>query len=351
MRHRNGGTEACRKRLASPAVTPIVDAHLDLAYLASRGVDLCRPSPDPGTIGVTLPALRQGGVRLVFATIFTESVDPGIDRALDAWEYAGASDLRGAATAGERQLGLYALLERTGTVRIVRSRRDLEPLEDDGPLRVVILMEGADPISAPEDAARWFDAGVRVVGLSWARGSRYAGGNAMPGGLTADGRRLLAALESLGAVLDCSHLSDQAFDEALDSFGGPIVATHSNARALLEPSERHLRDDQARRIAERDGIVGLNLYGKFLASGRAATADDALAHLEHWRALIGASHVGLGSDFDGGFGPRDCPEGLRRPEDLPHLLERLGSAGWSAGEVRDFACESWLRLLRRALPA
>lgn len=328
----------------------IVDAHLDLAYLAVRGVDLTRPSPDPDAIGVTLPALRAGGVRLIFGTIFTEQVEREPARALEPWEYAGPDDRSGAAEAGLRQLNLYHLLERTGTIRVVRSKHDLDPIDDGGPLRVVILMEGCDPIESPEAVRRWFDAGVRIFALSWAQGSRYAGGNAAPGGMTSEGRRLLRELEALGAIVDLSHLSDEAFDETLECFGGAVIASHSNARALLDPSPRHLRDDQARRIADRDGVIGLNLYGRFLASARPATIDDAQRHLEHWRRVVGAGHIGLGSDFDGGFGPSECPAGLRRPEDLPRLLALLRARGWSDDEIRRFACDSWLSLLRRSLP-
>jgi len=327
---------------------PIVDGHLDLAYLAERGVDLRSPTNDPAKACVNLPALAAGGVRLALATIFTESIDEARDP--DAWEYRGIADVEGARRAGMRQLARYHELERDGKIRIVRRRGDLEPLDDAGPLRVVILIEGADPVADADDLAHWVEGGVRLAALAWAKGSRFSGGNAAPGPLTRAGRELLASMASLGVVLDCSHLSDESFDEALDRFPGRVVASHSNCRALLEPSERHLRDDQIRRLADRDGVIGLNLYGRFLASGRAATIDDAVRHATRLRDLAGATRVGLGSDFDGGFTPMECPEGLRRPEDLRALGAALRAAGFREDEIRSFASESWLRLLRHALP-
>lgn len=335
-------------RLTLGRVEPIIDAHLDLAYLAERGIDLLSPSTNPDVSAVNLPALDAGGVRLVFATIFTESVDA--TRNPEPWEYCGPDDAERAQRAGERQLERYLELERRSVIRIVRCASDLQPLADDGPLQVVILMEGADPISDAAPFRRWFDAGVRIVALAWARGSRFSGGNAAPGPITPRGLELLEEMESCGAILDCSHLSDDSFDQALDRFGGSIIASHSNCRALLESTQRHLRDDQIERIAERAGVIGLNLYGKFLASGRAATMDDAVAHCLRLRELAGADRIGLGSDLDGGFAPTECPEGLRRPEDLHGLLAALGIAGFEQSEVRSFANGSWLGLLRRALP-
>ncbi len=343
---------------------PFVDGHLDLAYLAERGVDLRSPSPDPHRACVNLPALAAAGVRLAFGTIFTESIDEasaagpddgrmaGMDepRVPESWEYRGPADLDGARRAGERQLRIYQDLERDGSIRIVRRRGDLQPLDDGGPLRVVILMEGADPIASAAELPRWFDAGVRLVALAWAKGSRYSGGNARPGPLTDAGRELLQAMESLGVILDASHLPDLAFDEALERFSGRVVASHSNCRALLEPSQRHLRDDQVRRIAERDGVIGLNLYGAFLANGREATIDDAVHHVLRLRHLAGAGRVGLGSDLDGGFPPTACPEGLRRPEDLPALSAALTRSGVTTEELRLFEHGAWLRFLSSSLP-
>lgn len=345
---------------------PIIDAHLDLAYLAQRGVDLTRPSPDEERYGVNLPAMRAGGVRLAFATIFTESVarGSGAGGVLEPWEYAGPEDVDGARRAAFAQLEIYRTLEERGEISIVETADDLAGLtaEIEGkgsstttssvlPIPLVLMIEGADALRDGSDLAEFFDAGVRIIALSWARGSRHSGGNAMPGGLTASGRSLLDAMASRGVILDVSHFSDESFTEALDHFDGAVIASHSNARALLEPSQRHLRDDQAKCVAERGGVIGVNLFGRFLASGRKATMDDALRHLEHWRALVGAKHVGIGSDFDGGFTPLDCAEGLGRPEELPNLLEALRGAGWSDAEVRNVACESWLTLLRRSLPA
>ncbi|HMN95593.1 MAG TPA: membrane dipeptidase [Phycisphaerales bacterium] len=333
----------------------IVDGHLDLATIGLCGRDLLaeRAADDSGC--VTIPALRRGGVGLVLATIFTErGGSPG-----DPVAYPEDDDGRAAEIAGRRQLDLYRDLEARGAIRLVRTAAELPSgaLRAGDPLPALLLMECADPIRTVDDAAWWFDAGVRIVGLAWARGSRAAGGNAAPGGLSPLGRELVAAFDELGIIHDVSHLSSAGFDELLARATGAVVASHSNCRALMrradgaEGGERHLSDAQIRALAARDAVIGLNLFGRFLHPSERATIDDCVAHLEHVAAVAGTRRMAaLGSDLDGGFGPAELPEGVDDPERLPSLPAALASRGWSAAEVEGFAHRNWLRLLRQALP-
>lgn len=326
------------------------DAHLDLAYLAVSGRDLRQPAPagPDGEITrcVSLPALREGRIDVVFATIYTE---PSDGETVGAWCYRDSSDVDGASQAGLRQLRVYQELEAQHEATIVREAADLER---DGPRpKLVLLMEGADPIRGPEELDNWFDAGLRMVGLTWAMGTRYAGGNARAGGLTQPGRELVRALDARGMIHDLSHLADDAFDAVLELATGPVMASHSNCRALLSNNQRHLRDDQVRRIAERGGMIGVNLFSRFLATGRRATIDDVIAHIERLCELMGGhSSVGLGSDMDGGFTPDDLPIGLDHPSKLGSLASALRARGWSDKEVRGFAGENWRRWLKQTLP-
>ncbi|MCA9286612.1 MAG: membrane dipeptidase [Phycisphaerales bacterium] len=325
----------------------IADAHLDLAYLAVAGRDLTAELPAASGGCVSFPALRRGGVRLALGTIFTE---PGAPEA--PYGYADHDDTARAEAVGRAQMDTYRRWEEQGHVRLVRCRADLDGWDDGGPLRVVILMEGADPIVSPDAVADWVEAGMRAIGLSWAHGSRYSGGNARAGGLTPAGRELVAALDAHGIVHDLSHLSDESFDDMLAIARGPIFASHSNCRSLLSPSVRHLRDDHIAAIATRGGVVGLNLCTNFLADDRRATVDDCIRHLDHAAAHAGGRRfVCLGSDMDGGFGPENLPAGVDAPERLAHLLQALGQHGWSQEEVRAFASTNLLEFLRRALPA
>ncbi len=324
-----------------------IDGHLDLAYLALLGRDLTSPCPDPLLGSVSLPELRAGGVEIAFATIFTEPNDDARDRPA---VYAGIDDLDGAEAAGRRQLEIYQRLEADGELRFVRTRSDLEVVDAVVP-GIVLLMEGADPIRTPAEVPWWYDRGLRLVGLSWSMGTRYAGGNQRLGPLTPLGIELVQALDECGIIHDASHLSDEALDGLLEVARGPLVATHSNCRALVDQSQRHLRDDHVRAIAERDGVIGLNLFSKFLVPAGRASIGDCVAHIERLAELMGHRRgVALGTDMDGGFGPGDLPLGLDHPRKLDALAEALRAAGWSDQDVEGFAYANWLRLLTRALP-
>ncbi|MHC4220318.1 MAG: dipeptidase [Planctomycetota bacterium] len=324
-----------------------IDGHLDLAYLALCGRDLRVACSDPATGCVSLPALREAGVEVVGATIFTE---PGVTDRTQGYGYPGSDDLDAAVEAGRRQLEVYAGLEADGEIDIVRARRDLVGVSGRPGPRVVLLMEGADPIRTPQDAEWWFAEGVRMVGLTWAAGTRYAGGNQSPGPLTSRGVDLVTAMDALGIIHDASHLADQAFDGLVAHTRGPIVASHSNCRALAGDAERHLRDEQIAEISRRDGIVGLNLYARFLSPAGQAAISDCVAHVERVCEIMGHRRgVGLGSDMDGGFPPGKLATGLDHPRKLEALAGALRAAGWPDEDIDGFRHDNWRRFLERAL--
>ena len=333
------------------------DAHLDLAYLAEIGRDMhAEPGDARGRLhpaSVTLPGLRAGRVRACLATVFTEPVSPDqTDPETGAFAYP-AGDVDAAERAGLRQLKLYHAWRGAGAIA---GLYDADAPED--VLRAGVLLENADPVRSPEDLATWAEGGVVAVGLCWALPSRYAAGNASePGaagdGLTSAGRDMVAAIDQAGLVHDLSHLSQRSTEELLGLAQGRLIASHSNARALLpgltpKVAQRHLADATIKAIVDRDGIVGINLYSTFLregATGRVrASVDDVIAHAEHVCAIAGdRRHVGLGSDMDGGFGADRLPEGINGPSDLEKLAEALSSRGWSGEEVAGFCFANWAR--------
>lgn len=321
------------------------DGHLDLAYLAVRGQDLCREPADPALGCLSLPALRQARVELIFGTIFTE---PGISGEAHPHGYADSNDLQGAEAAGLRQVKLYEQLREQQAISIVRAASELD--QPGASPKLIMLMEGADPIRSPDDVLAWYERGVRIVGLTWAMGTRYAGGNVDGGPLTPLGRAMIRALDAVGTIHDASHLSDAAFDALLEHATGRIIASHSNCRALVDNKQRHLRDDQIKAIAERGGVIGLNLFGRFLAVGRRATIADCVAHVNRIVELMGHRRgVALGSDMDGGFGPAELPVGLDHPTKLNALADALHDAGWADDEIEGFAYGNWRRFIEQAL--
>lgn len=316
------------------------DAHLDLACMAECGRDMAR---DPAEVSgpalpasVTLTSLAAGRVDACLGTIFTE---PG---GTDDVGYA-EGDYAGAARLGRRQIDHYHRWVSDGWFT-----PDRDSAAHGRAAWLGILIEGADPVASPDELQWWKDRGVVAVGLAWAKQSRYAAGNAVVGGLTAEGRALALEIDRLGLVHDVSHLADLAMDELFDLAGGRMMASHSNCRALLgNTNQRHLRDESILRIAMRGGVIGLNLFAKFLSpsgSTTPPTVADACDHVEHVCDLVGHVHaVGLGSDMDGGFSADMLPVGIRRPSDLRLLADELSSRGWSDRDIEHFAWGNWAR--------
>ena len=330
----------------------IVDAHLDLAYNALRGRDVTKPAAEQvtsdrdGTPSVGLPDLLAGGVGLVCATIFCEPAKGG---------HAGYTTADGARAQAKAQLGWYQEQVAAGRLELVTARSQLSAEARGGAVRAIFLMEGADPFRSPDDVPEWFDAGLRVVGLAW-KATRMAGGTGEPGPLTAEGRALVKALDAGGVIHDTSHLAEESFWQLLELSGGPVMASHSNCRAIV-PTDRQLSDGMIKALANRGGVIGINFYDKFLLppaqhKTRPATLADLTAHVKHMCDLIGnADHVALGSDMDGGFGAEHIPAEIRTAADLPKIADALTAAGFGAADVEKIIGGNWARFFRENLPA
>lgn len=337
------------------------DAHLDLAYLAETGRDMhAEPSDARGRhqpVAVTLPALRAAGVHTCLGTIFTEPTDPNDpNRETGAFAYHD-DDALGAWKAGMRQLKLYQAWRDAGLIQMMPLRGTPAPAST-APLRLGVLMEGADPIETPDQLDEWVNGGVVAVGLTWARRSRYAGGNATAMddpriGLSEPARDLIARMDARGVVHDLSHLSQKATEQLLALTDRPVIASHSNARSIMgthaDPkTQRHLADDTIREIGRRGGVVGINLLSDFLnpaiQRGGRASVDDVVLHIERVCELAGSrTHVALGSDADGGFGADRLPKGIDAMIDLERLTEALSVCGWTDAELQGFRTGNWSR--------
>jgi len=230
----------------------------------------------------------------------------------------------------------------------------LDRLAPKSPPVIGLLMENADPIRNPEEVGYWKSKGVVAIGLTWARASRYAAGNATPAeedtGVTDLGRELVRAIDAHNIVHDLSHLSQRATEDLLSLTDRPVIASHSNCRAMLDADDqRHLSDPTILEIARRGGVIGLVLVRNFVEAKGDATIDLALDHVERICDMVGnRSCVGIGSDMDGGFGADDLTAGIRTPSDLRKLSERLSERGWSDEQVAGFTHLNWLRFFESA---
>lgn len=177
------------------------------------------------------------------------------------------------------------------------SSAEIVELWRQGRAAALLSVEGAEVIDC--DASRLpalARDGFVMTTLTWNADNALAGCHASDLGLTERGRTFVREAQRLGILIDVSHLGERAFWELCDVTRAPILASHSNCRALCGHT-RNLTDDQLRAVAQSGGTVGLNLYAPFVGG----TADFAAlrAHLEHSLRICGEEHVALGGDFDG----------------------------------------------------
>ena len=313
----------------------IVDGHQDIAMalLEDEGWDFAAPAANGHALSLT-DAIR-GGLGVILGTIFAT-----------AGYWKGETPK----AAAERQMKCYDdLLEKHAEALFrIESRGDLMLCQRGGPIGLAYLMEGADPIRSPREVRRWAERGLRVVGPAWNTGNRYCGAWKDAHGLTDDGRALIAELRSQRLVVDVSHLKPAAFDDVLGVDDEMVVASHSNASAV-HPHRRNLSDEQIRRIAQRDGLVGIVLFNPFLGKGT-ITVDSILAHIDHMVGLVGPDHVGLGSDLDGGFTTAQTPQGIDSVADLRRIGEGLSDRGYPTEAIGKILGGNWIRVLRWTLP-
>jgi membrane dipeptidase len=242
----------------------IVDAHLDLSYNAViRGRDVTCPAVEQPVVDkeiatVGLPDIRKAGISLICATIFCsparykkplgyKTPQEAHEQAIRQWEWY------------QRQMD-------KGELRLIESPdalpTDERPAAVAREIPLILLLEGADAFRTQDDVHEWYARGLRIVGLAWGQ-TRMAGGTGSPGPLSDEGRAVVGVMNKLRMIHDTSHLADESFWQLLDLTGGPVMASHSNCRAIV-PTDRQLSDEMIKALMKRNGVIGVNLYDEFL---------------------------------------------------------------------------------------
>lgn len=361
----------------------IVDAHLDLAWNALYNArDLRLPveviraaEADPATVAMTsLPSFGDAGVAVVFATLYamphtqwTNVPSDSMPRTPDTYETPEEAE-----AISLEMLELYQGWATDESVRLIRDREELNQhlrrFPEDRIPGLVLTIEGADAILSPDDLPRWFERGVRMIGLAWGS-TRYAGGTGSRAPLTALGRELLTGMADVGIVHDASHLSEEAFWEAVGLPHHGLCVTHASARELMAPDpanrsglplNRFLSDPQITEVARprgaaSRGVMGLALLNTFLEprwgvdsadhAGLVALDRQVAAQLHRIADVAGWDSVGIGSDVDAGFGRDETPAELDTVGDWHRIADCVPD------EMRARVLGgNWLRFLAETLP-
>ena len=262
---------------------------------------------------VDLPRLRDGGITAQFFACYVPV----------PYQRHGATT-----HALERLDQLLRLTEQLPDHLILaRKASDIKRAKAEGKIAAIAGLEGAEALDASIGVLRQFyRLGVRNLGLAWNFRNSACDGvseSRTNGGLTQFGVKVVEECNRLGMLIDLSHLSPAGVDDVLNTSLQPVIASHSNARALCD-HPHNLTDAQLEAIAVRGGVVGVTFVDAFLNARNPsrATLDDVITHVEYMLARIGPDSVALGSDFDGCTTPSDIPDVTAYPRITAKLLDR-----------------------------
>ncbi len=334
------------------------DLRMDVAEIRASEKTLDMRDPGRGTNTVSFPELRKAGVGVGVATVLARIETPinhpfGHTTPEACYAFAMA------------HLAYYRGMERAGAMKMIKTREELEnhvaayranPAA--APFGYILSMECADPVLDPDHIFEWYDHGLRAIGITHYGPNRYGGGTRSEAGLAAEAIPLLQHIESLGMALDLTHLSDRAFLQVIDRFGGRVLASHQNARAFCD-WQRQFSDEQIQAVIKRDGVLGIALDAVMLQPGwirgvskPEVTLERAVDNIDHICQLAGTSrHIGIGSDLDGGYGNEQTPADLDTIADLQKFPELLSKRGYSEADIEGIMHGNWLRFFREVLSA
>lgn len=199
----------------------------------------------------------------------------------------------------------------TGAVRFVKSYDEIIQARKDGEIYVMTGIEGMayiqNDISRLDD---YYEAGARHGMLTWNESNSLGHGGATGSteGLSVLGKSVVKEMQKKGMIVDTSHLNEAGFWDIARISTKPIIASHSNCKAICD-SHRNLTDDQLRAIRDLNGVVGLNSYRNFIDEDISKSTVERLAqHADHMINIMGIDHVGCGFDFFEFLGDPDNPD-------------------------------------------
>ena len=356
-----------------------IDMHADtVQFILDEGADISSGAPG---LHLDAPRMRAGGLDAQFFSVWVEP------------QYYGAGGQLAVRRADEQVAAVRALAEaRPDVWALATTAEEVRRAAREGRLAALLGLEGGYALDERlESVEKYYRAGVRYmsptwsVSLPWAGSSGDAAGQAR--GLSEFGRRVIGEMNRLGIMVDVSHVSDKTFWDIIDASTKPVVATHSNARAIA-PVARNLADDMIRAIAKKGGVVCVVFYPQFVEPGweekklrvdaeiagmvgaaseravgggsskriardrvrereyarrlPAVSAARVVDHIDHIVRLVGVEHVGVGSDFDG---IQAVPSDLSSVADLPNLTAELLRRGYREEDIHKILGGNILRVM------
>lgn len=238
---------------------------------------------------------------------------------------------------------LLELEKNSEYIRLAQNAQQIQANAADGYASAILTLEGTAGFGYNSDMLdELYEKGFRITTLGWNEENCLAGSHVTGGGLTRQGRVYVQKAQHLGMLVDVSHISDAAFWDIIDITEKPVIATHSNSRAVHAVS-RNLSDDMFLKICQTGGVTGINLYADFL--GRCADLDTVCDHILHFIDLDpSGKHIALGGDLDG---CDSLPAGFLGIQSYPELADHLVSRGVNTEMVLDIFWNNALGVIER----
>ena len=331
----------------------VIDSHNDLIVAhIRRGNQSISDNPEPdrirhsGTVNflrgllsedqrkqeiqANFSKVQAGGINAIFCAVdVTTAWKNHLAYALDAFGYFQAE-----------------IEDNNQQVTIAKSANDIRQAKEDGKVAIVLVIENSEAIERSLNIlAMLYQIGVRSIGLThnlntWAATGVYEADSG--GSLTQFGVQLVKEMNRLGMLIDVSHISETSFWDVLEVSERPIIASHSNCKAICD-HVRNLTAEQIKHIAQNQGSIGVTFVESFIEQNRSRqTLARLIDHIDYITDLVGIEHVGIGSDFDGGG------DLLADATEYPRITEKLIQRGYSDADIGKILGENHLRVFQSA---
>ena len=355
----------------------VIDTHIDVPYRLESEPDDITKATEGGDFDY--PRAVAGGLNAPFMSIYIPA----------------EKEAEGTATALADKLidGIEAIAAQAPhKFAVATSTADLLEHQRKGLISLPMGMENGAPIDGKiANLEHFYKRGIRYITLTHSKVNHISDSsydeNRVWHGLSPFGKKLIPAMNELGVMVDISHVSDEAFYDALAISHVPLIATHSSARHFTPGFERNMNDDMITALAAKGGIIMINFGSTFIsqisrdnyeimkaarteyleAHGlvddehaseqfadefhlhtpfRFATTDEVLDHFDHIRDLVGVDHIGIGSDYDG-VGD-SLPIGLKDVSAYPNLIKGLLLRGYSESDIEKILGANLMRVWKAA---
>jgi membrane dipeptidase len=288
---------------------------------------------------IDIPRIREGGVDcLFFAMYVSPTFRARLRRLMQMLDV------------------FYSELEVNHDQIVLATRyEDVIDAKKNGKIAAILSVEGGEPLEEDAGTLRiLYKLGVRSLTLTHFPRNELADGSGSDSGshLTDFGSQVVEEMNRLGMIIDVSHINETGFWDVLKKTRSPVIASHSNCRALCS-YHRNLSDDQIKALAENGGVINLSYCAPFLKEGLDFTPEEAnkvaledwFSHLEHTVKLVGPDHVGLGSDFDGGCGFPSMDDITK----IPQITRGLVKCGYNDEDIEKILGGNNLRVMKTVL--